>query len=49
MNELECHSLSYLLNLRYKVDGGKQERNALFLSFSAEMKEFSCKQSLYST
>jgi hypothetical protein len=43
VNGLECHRLRDLLNLRYKVDGGEQERNALFLLFSADMKEFSSK------
>ena len=49
MNGLECHRISDLLNLRCEVNGGEQERNALFLLlFSADMKEFSCKRSIYS-
>ncbi len=46
MKGLECHRLSDLLNLCYEVDGGEQERNALFLLFSADTKEFSCKRSV---
>ena len=43
MKGLECHRLSNLLNLCYELDGGEQERNALFLLFSADMKGFLCK------